>query len=159
MLVPGGDRDYQAVVREKLGCTWAATQNWTGLYAVLGGDQAAEAQVKSWIALFGAKLFGTNSCWATNTYASELCGAELQTFLSGNTNHGGERSIYDELMGRFDGSTGWSARYEPAVRPEHFVRLRKPEPPGYEADAVIVMPRLQAATGRHWAGVTFRPEG
>jgi hypothetical protein len=152
------DRDYQAVCRSKLGCSWAATQNLTGLYAVLGGGPAAEAQAKSWLALFGCKIFGSNTCWASNSYASELCGQQLKSFLSGNTSQSGQASMFDGLMGRFDASTGWSERYEPIVRPEHFVRLRKPEPPSYEADAIVVMPRLQQVIGRHWAKVTFRPE-
>jgi hypothetical protein len=151
------DRDYQAVCRSQLGVTWAASQNLTGLYAVLGGGPAAEAQAKSWLALFGCKVFGTNTDWATNTYASELCGQKLQLFMSGSTNPGHDTSVYDLLLGRGGNvSSGWSEKYEPAVRPEHFVRLRKPEPPHYEADAIVVMPRLQQVVGRHWAQITFR---
>jgi hypothetical protein len=153
------DRDYQAVCRSKLGCTWAATQNLTGLYAVLGGGPAAEAQAKSWLALFGCKVFGTNTDWASNKYASEMCGQWLERFISGNSQHGEEENIYDLVMGgRSNSSSGWSERYEPVVRPEHFVRLRKPEPPSYEADAIVVMPRLQQMIGRHWTEVTFRLE-
>jgi type IV secretory pathway TraG/TraD family ATPase VirD4 len=155
-----GDRDHQAVCRSKLGCTWAASQNLTGLYAVLGGGPAAEAQAKSWLALFGCKVFGTNTDWATNTYASEMCGQGMQTFMSGNSNHGEQENMYDLLMGQNSNfSSGWSERYEPLVRPEHFVRLRKPEPPSYEADAIVIMPRLQQMTGCHWTEVTFRLDG
>lgn len=158
VLVPGGDRDYQAIVREKKGCTWAASQNLSGLSAVLGGDQAAEAQIKSWLALFGCKIFGTNSCWATNSYASELCGQRREWLMSSNFQQRSDATVFDMLMGRGgDVSSGGSEQYQPIVRPERFVRLRKPEPPAYEADAIVLMPRLQQVTGRHWAEVTFRP--
>ncbi|MGH7173853.1 MAG: hypothetical protein ACRELG_26530 [Gemmataceae bacterium] len=153
------DRDHQAVTRSKLGCTWAATQNITGLYSVLGGGQAAEAQVKSWVALFGAKVFGANSDWATNTYASELCGVALESFMSGNVNHNPQTTPYDTMMGHVNASSGWSEQYQPVVRPEHFVRLRKPEPPHNEAEAIVIMSRLQQVIGRHWAQVTLRPGG
>ena len=151
------DRDYQAVCRSQLGCSWAATQNLTGLYSVLGGGQAAEAQAKSWVALFGAKVFGANTDWATNTYASELCGTVRESFISVNTNQGSETTIYDQLMGNFNSSSSSSEQYQPVVRPEHFVRLRKPEPPRNEADAIVIMPRLQQVVGRHWVQVTLRP--
>jgi hypothetical protein len=154
------DRDYQSVCRSKLGVSWAATQNLTGLYAVLGGGQAAEAQAKSWLALFGCKVFGTNGDWATNTYASELCGMWLEAFPSVNYGSEGKASLYELVMGqRGNLSSGLSERYEPVVRPEHFVRLRKPEPPVYEADAIVVMSRLQQVLGCHWAQVTFRLKG
>ena len=130
VLVPGGDRDYQAICREKKGCTWAASQNLSGLSAVLGGDQAAEAQVKSWLALFGCKIFGTNTCWTTNSYASELCGQRREWLMSGSFQQRGDATVFDLVMGRGgDVSSGGSEQYQPMVRPEHFVRLRKPEPP------------------------------
>jgi hypothetical protein len=153
------DRDYQAVCRSQLGCTWAATQNATGLFSVLGGGPAAEAQAKSWIALFGAKVFGANTDWATNTYASELCGMQRETLLTGNTAPSEQTSVFDALMGNANVSSGWNEQYQPVVRPEHFVSLRKPEPPLNEADAVVIMPRLQQVIGRHWAQVTLRPGG
>ncbi len=153
------DRDHQAVTRSKLGCTWAATQNITGLYSVLGGGQAAEAQVKSLVALFGAKVFGANSDWASNTYASELCGMGIELLGSGGTSSSGERTVYDGLFGNANSSSNWSEQYQPVVRPEHFVRLRKPEPPHNEAEAIVIMPRLQQVIGRHWAQVTLRPDG
>jgi hypothetical protein len=153
------DRDHQAVCRSKLGVSWVATQNMTGLYSVLGGGPAAEAQVRSWVALFGCKIFGANTDWTTNTYASELCGQRLESLMSGNMNQGAQTSTYEVLMGRCnDVSAGWSESYQPCVRPEHYVRLRKPEPPHHEADAVVIMPRLQQAIGSHFVQVTLRPD-
>ena len=153
------DRDYQAVCRSKLGCTWAATQNLTGLYAVLGGGQAAEAQAKSWLALFGCKIFGANTDWLCNTYASEMCGQHREWMMSTNSNERGDATVFDTLIAqRGLSSPGGSEQYQPLVRPETFVRLRKPEPPTYEADAIVVLPRLQQLIGRHWAEVTFRPD-
>jgi hypothetical protein len=151
------DRDFQAVCRSQLGCTWAATQNLTGLYSVLGGGPSAEAQAQSWIALFGAKVFGANTDWSTNLYASQLCGMWLESLMSGNVSHSPSTTVFDELMGNVNSSSGWSEQYQPVVRPEHFVRLRKPEPPRNEAEAIIIMPRLQHVAGRHWAQVTLRP--
>lgn len=151
------DRDYQAVCRSQLGATWAATQNLTGLFSVLGGGQAAEAQAKSWVALFGAKLFGANTCWASNTYASELCGMYREPFISVSINQGQQVTAYDGVMGQSNTSSSCSEQYQPVVRPEHFVRLRKPEPPHNEADAILIMPRLQQVTGRHWTQITLRP--
>jgi hypothetical protein len=149
------DRDYQGVCRSQLGVSWAATQNLTGLFSVLGGGPAAEAQAKSWVALFGAKLFGANTDWATNTYASELCGMYRESLIS--VNSGPQTTVYDELMGHSNASSNLSEHYEPMVRPEHLVRLRKPEPPHNEADAIVIMPRLQQVIGRHWAQITLRP--
>lgn len=152
-----GDRDFQAVCRSKLCCTWVATQNLAGLHAVLGGGPAAESVVKSWLALFGCKLFGANSDWDTNTYASQLCGQSLQEFASWNMNNGNQSTAWDRLWGNFDVSTGMSERFEAAVRPETFVRLRKPKPPRYEADAIVVAARFQALINQHWKLLTFRP--
>jgi hypothetical protein len=153
------DRDYQAVCRSQLGATWAATQNLTGLYSVLGGGPAAEAQAQSWMALFGAKVFGANTDWASNTYASQLCGMGLEALMSGNTSSDKQTTVWDALKGNVNSSAGFNEQYQPVVRPEHFVRLRKPEPPHMEAEAVVISPRLQQMTGRHWAQVILRPEG
>jgi len=151
------DRDHQAICRQKLGCSWVATQNLTGLFSALGGGKDAESQVKSWVALFGCKIFGTNTDWDTNTYASQLCGQQLQTFGSGNIDCSTHETMWDQLMGNTKQSYGWSERYEAVLRPEEWVRLRKPEPPNYEADAIVIMSRLQAVLGRHWMQATFRP--
>jgi len=152
------DRDFQAVCRSKLCCTWVATQNITGLYACLGGARAAESVVKSWLSLFGCKIFGANTDWDTNQYSSQLTGQTLQNFASFSMESGQQTTTaWDRVMGNFKSSAGFAERYEPVQRPEVWVQLRKPVPPKFEADAIIVMSRLVPLIGQHWKLVTFTP--
>ncbi len=75
-LNPQVDTLFQATARSSWVSTVFITQNLNGLYHLMGSNQP-QARAKSILGNLNLKFFASNSCFGTNSWASEMIGQHL----------------------------------------------------------------------------------
>lgn len=107
------DPDYQATARSSRIATVYISQNLPNYYACMGGAKS-EYKVKSFLGTLATKIFHANADVETNRYASELIGDVGYE----------ETATSATASGQFSSSRTKSLKYDKAVRPEAFVKLK-----------------------------------
>ena len=108
------DREFQATARSSHISTVYLTQNLPNTYEAAGGAQIGENKSKALIGNLNTKFFLAQDDPATNTYAAELIGQEIQMRKSKGISVGENVSF----------SSNENEHMDFVVRPEAFHRLR-----------------------------------
>lgn len=109
------DAEFQATARSSRIATVYLSQNLPNYYASMGG-QRSEYRVKSFLGTLNTKFFHANADVETNRYAAELIGDTKQYDPTTGSSTGTD--------GNISASKSSTRKYDRAVRPEEFPRLK-----------------------------------
>lgn len=107
------DTDFQATARSSRIINCFITQNLPNLFVSMGGDRA-EYRVKAFLSTIGTKIFHSNTCVDTNTYASNLIGEAFMLDYSQTVSYSQQPSE----------SRGKTLKLQKIMRPEDFIDLK-----------------------------------
>jgi hypothetical protein len=156
------DRLFLSVAREFRLANVYITQNLPGLYAEMGGEQRASAEVDAIVGQLGTRIVHANGDPQTNEWASAACGRTRQLLASGSSSYLPSDWLSGAL-GLANGaqtSAGFTEAYEYEVQPTVFSTLRNGgDVNGRNVDAIVIQNGEPFRdTGRPWRKVTFKQQ-
>ncbi|MEM9981731.1 MAG: hypothetical protein AAF734_04485 [Bacteroidota bacterium] len=130
------DMQFQATARSSRCCTVYLTQNLPNYYAEMGGEHS-KYRVDSLMGNMVTKIFHSNACPETNSFAADTIGRSWQLRKgSGFSTSGGTANLSESSHQSFD--------YD--VTPQQFTKLRKGSPVNdYKVEGIIFQ------NGRIWS--------
>lgn len=148
------DQAFLAQCRSHLGCMVMLAQSIHSFHSAMAGhDPKHEAEAL--LSNFHTKVVHLLGDFDSASWASNLLGRELKTFINGSTPP--PQGVFDAMMGVGNFSGGFSEHYEPVLEPRAFMSgLRSGGPAAdYLADAYVIRSGEPFSTGANWLPVTF----
>ena len=157
-FVTSYDAHYLAQCRSHRGCMVYLTQSLHSYYSTLHG-QTGKHQADALLTNFHHKIFHAVGDEQTATYAANLVGKSLQTFIG--TSNAPIESLYDEMMGMSKVTTSTNAHYELELQAAVFQNgLRTGgKSAGYICDGIVVRSGEPFASGKNYLWVSFSQKG
>ena len=153
-FVNSHDAHYLAQCRSHLGCMVFLTQSLHSFYATLKGP-SGRSQADALLANFTTKVFHALGDVETATWASELIGKSLQTFIGGSMSP--PKDLWAEVMGYGEYQGSFNEHFEAIVQPNAFLNgLRTGgSGNGLLCDAIVIKSGETFSTGSNWMRTAF----
>lgn len=124
------------------------TQTVNNVRAAMGGEDGGKTAADALLDLSATKIFCANS-GETNEWAANQIGKSLQDFSTWGANP-------DEDRKKMHSNVGGSERFEQAIQPAYFARLKKGGPPDFQVGAIVhQFGRQFSTTGLPFIEVSF----
>lgn len=152
------DAHYVAQCRSHLGCMIYLTQSIPAYYATLRGN-AGRHQAEALLANFGHKVFHALGDEVSASYAANLIGRSLQSFIGMST--GPAESLTEEMWGQPKVTASTSEHFELIVQPNVFQNgLRTGgRASDFVCDGIVVRSGEPFANGENWLWCEFQQRG
>ena len=153
------DAHYLAQCRSHMGCMIYLTQSLHSYYSTLHG-QTGRHQADALLTNFHHKIFHAVGDEQTATYAANLVGKSLQTFVG--TSQAPIENLYDEIMGLSKVTISTNEHFEPILQSNVFQNgLRTGgKSAGYICDGIVVRSGEPfASSGQNFLWVPFSQKG
>lgn len=148
------DPHYITQSRSHMGCLVFLSQSLGSFHATFGGDTGKyKAQVL--LSNFKHKVLHALGDSETASWAADLLGKKLETFIGGSTQP--PQDMWDSVMGRGQFSGSFNSHYEYVLQPSVFMNgLRTGgKHNGYVCDAVVIRSGEQFSNGQNYLQVAF----
>jgi len=148
------DSYYIAQSRSHLGCLVFLSQSVGSFYAAFAGN-TGKYKAEVLLSNFKHKVLHALADAETATWASDLLGKQLETFIGGSTQP--PQDVWDCVMGTGQFSGSFNSHYEYVLQPSVFMNgLRTGgKHNGYVCDAVVIRSGEPFSNGQNYLQVAF----
>jgi hypothetical protein len=153
-FVTSYDAHYLAQCRSHMGCMVYLTQSLHSYYSTLHG-QTGKHQADALLTNFHHKVFHAAGDENTATFAANLVGISLQTFIGTST--APVVNLYEEFMGPGKVTTSTNEHYEHILQANVFMNGMRTggKSAGYICDGIVVRSGEPFASGQNYLWVPF----